>query len=194
MQHSEWFQTLHQRSLHWLAQREQSEAELRRKLLFFAQSHWPGDRFTHRMNDLQSSGLNLQNESDPSVPLGAPQSWPDVINQVIDSLKALGYLSDQRFIESRVRVRQSRVGLQRIQRELAEHGLSLEENTLSELAASEFKRAHSVWRRKFNGLFPCDPVTRARQTRFLMQRGFSIEVIRRVFSKDDNSGDEFDTD
>jgi regulatory protein len=59
------------------------------------------------------------------------------------------------------------------------HGLSLEGEELRQLAESELQRAHAVWTRKFDGP-PTDSSSRASQVRFLMQRGFSSEVIRRV--------------
>ena len=43
-------------------------------------------------------------------------------------------------------------------------------------------RAQALWQRKF-GQPPATPQERARQTRFLLSRGFSGEVVRRVLSQ-----------
>jgi regulatory protein len=45
------------------------------------------------------------------------------------------------------------------------------------LAESEVERACEVWRRKFNSI-PSDPKERAKQMRFLQQRGFSLSAIQ----------------
>lgn len=189
MQYSKLFDILKRRSLYWLAQREQSEAELRHKLLFFGQSRAHRAALKHGNDNSVEPGINLQTEHNQIPMSGPPESLPELIDRVIDSLKAQGHLSDQRFIESRIRVRQSRFGLQRIQRELAEHGLSLQGDALSQLAESEFERAQSVWARKFNSL-PSDPATRASQARFLMQRGFSGDVINRILRGDGSKENE----
>lgn len=51
---------------------------------------------------------------------------------------------------------------------------------MNALAGTEFDRALLVWRRKF-GAPPADLAERARQYRFLAQRGFDGETIGRVF-------------
>ena len=49
----------------------------------------------------------------------------------------------------------------------------------AELKDSELDRACAVWARKFAGP-PADAAARARQGRFLVGRGFSPEVVRRL--------------
>jgi regulatory protein len=79
-----------------------------------------------------------------------------------------------------------RYGNLRIRQELAQHGLSPDEQTLQQLRESEFERARAVWQRKF-GQVPSDAHERARQMRFLAQRGFSAEVVRRVLNAHDDA-------
>ncbi len=145
------------RALRWLAQREHSEVELRRKLLRLA----------------ATNPLGL---SEPAA-LAAVEGGVDGL---IHWLRERHYLSDQRFIESRLRNRPIRWGVQRIQHELLQHGLSLGEAERQQLAQSELHRAHAVWARKFGPALPSAAAARATQGRFLMQRGFAVEVAMRV--------------
>jgi regulatory protein len=86
----------------------------------------------------------------------------------------------------RLNARGARFGNARLAYELRAQGVS-EELVASALAASddELTRARQVWQRKYGhqsaGL---DATERARQTRFLMSRGFSGETIRRIIRGD----------
>lgn len=101
------------------------------------------------------------------------------VDAVMAWLQAHHYLSEERFVESRVHARASRYGNLRIRQELAQHGLGLPADAAQALKDSELERATEVWRRKF-GVAAADASQRARQSRFLAQRGFSPEVIARV--------------
>jgi regulatory protein len=144
--------------LGWLAQREQSRSELRRKLLRVA----------------------LQAPADTDEVDGADDAAAQV-DQLLDQLQAKGLLSEERFVESRVRVRAPGLGTRRIQMELARHGLKLPAEPLQQLLDSELERAAQLWQRKF-GAPAQDLRERTRQMRFLAGRGFSGEVIRRVLA------------
>ena len=154
------------RALACLAQREHSRSELRRKLLTLARAH-----ATQRSDTNTNSAEVLAR-----------------VDTVLDWLEANRCLSQQRFVESRVRVRGERFGTQRIRLELAQHGLSLPAQTEAELISSEFDRACALWARKFgrgaaaalHADQPSHPENQAKQARFLASRGFSGEVIRRV--------------
>ena len=149
--------SLQARALGWLAQREQSRSELRRKLLRAAQ----------------------QAEPEPADDIAAQ------VEHLLDALQAQGLLSEQRFVESRVRVRAPGLGTRRIQMELARHGLKLDAQPLQHLRDSELQRATQLWQRRF-GAAAQDARERARQMRFLAGRGFSGEVIRRVLATPDD--------
>ena len=186
MDRSEISETLRRRALYWLAQREQSEAELRRKLNRLAVSlSMPAPRrgAGALAAEPQSEPVDGHIEASGAHPDG-PDVLPALIDQLLDWLREQKYLSDQRFIDSRLRVRQSRFGMQRIQSELAQHGLSLGEEDRQHLAQTELNRAHEVWARKFGDTPATEPAARAAQTRFLAQRGFSGDVIRRVLRGD----------
>jgi regulatory protein len=101
------------------------------------------------------------------------------VDTLLDWLQAERYLSEARFVESRVHARASRYGNRRIQQELAQHGVVLPAESAQALKDSELARAREVWARKY-GEVGSDAAERARQARFLAARGFSPEVIRRV--------------
>jgi len=152
--------SLQSRAVAWLAQREHSRTELRSKLRRAAQ------------RQAEAAGLE-----DPAAARAAGPAAE--IEQLLDLLQAKGLLSDERFAESRVRVRAAGQGTRRIQAELARHGLKLAQQPLQQLRDSELQRALQLWRRRFGRPAP-DARERARQMRFLAGRGFDAEVIRKV--------------
>jgi regulatory protein len=103
------------------------------------------------------------------------------LSTLLDELQGLGWLSEQRLAEQLVRKGASRYGARRILEQLQERGIGHEVTgrLRSELQASELQRARAVWTKRF-GHLPSDLRERARQERFLEQRGFDPEVIRRV--------------
>lgn len=105
----------------------------------------------------------------------------DNIEAVLDSLEAAKLLSQERFSESLVHRRASRFGNQRILSELQSHGVEAETLSLikSKLAEDEVARARSVRDKKFHHA-PTDAAERAKQMRFLQQRGFSSRAIQAV--------------
>ena len=141
----------------WLAQREYSRVELRDKLLRHA-----------RIAPAQAA------ETDEAATEVEP-----VVDSLLDWLEAHHYLSQARFLESRVTARASRFGNLRIGQELARHGVELAPQDALSLKLSELARARVVWERKFNAV-ATDAAGRAKQMRFLAGRGFSAEVIHRL--------------
>jgi regulatory protein len=148
--------TLKARAIMWLAQREHSRAELRDKLLRHVRSA-----------AAQTAEPADTDELEPAV------------DRLLDWLEAHHYLSQARFVESRVSARAARFGNLRIRQELARHGVELPPQDAQALKQSELGRARAVWERKFNAM-ATDAAGRAKQMRFLAGRGFSADVIRRV--------------
>ena len=101
------------------------------------------------------------------------------IDQLLDWLAANNYLSEARFVESRVNARSRKQGTLRIKLELSRHGLALEPEQAAALRETEFARAQVLWQRKFGEVAP-DARLRAKQARFLAARGFAADVVRRV--------------
>jgi len=104
---------------------------------------------------------------------------------LLDRLEAQRLQSDARFAECYARMRSDRgYGPQRIRAELRERGVAAElvEQQLADLARVD-SRIDDVWRRKFAGRLPRDYRERARQMRFLQQRGFPLGEIHALFGR-----------
>lgn len=110
---------------------------------------------------------------------------PDMIDTALDRLTEEGLLSESRYLESFVSYRaRSGYGPLRIREELSLRGL---QRTDIELALRESginwqEQLEDTWRRKFAGHLPIDARERAKQGRFLSYRGYSMEMISRLFS------------
>jgi regulatory protein len=150
--------SLKSRALQLLAQRDQSRLELRRKLVRHARG-----RQVDPAGDV---------ELDPAAVAAE-------IDALLDWLEANRFLSDARFAESRVHARAQRFGVQRIRSELAQHAVALSPELAASLADSEIDRAAAVRARRFSVL-PCSAAERAAQSRFLLGRGFSSELVQRL--------------
>ena len=149
------------RAIGFLSRREYSRQELRVKLLAAARKR----------------------ESDAQVQTAAAD--PDnEVDSLLDWLEAHGYLSDTRFVESRVHARSARQGTTAIRQELARHGVSLPPEQAAALRETEFGRAQAVWQRKF-GAVAAEARGRAAQARFLAARGFAADVVRRIVGGED---------
>jgi regulatory protein len=106
------------------------------------------------------------------------------LEALLDNLAERGLLSDVRYVEMRLNARRARFGNARLAYELRTQGVAAE--LVDEALAGdedELSRAHQVWQRKF-GSQTTDVTERARQMRFLINRGFSGETIRRVLRGD----------
>lgn len=104
------------------------------------------------------------------------------LTEVLDQLQGEGLLSDQRFAESVGRTRGQRFGTARVMFELKQKGVAQENLDLiaQQLRDTEWSRIQEVWKKRFEHL-PHTAQETARQQRFLLQRGFSTELIYRLF-------------
>jgi regulatory protein len=172
------------RALALLAQREQSVSELRRKLLRHARAD-DAARATAGASLGRGVGVTPPDGTPDGTPNGVadePAPVADLharVDEVIAWLRDHNYLSEERFVESRIHARAGRFGNLRIRQELAQHGVTLTPEATVSLKDSELERATEVWRRKFANP-PADATEKSRHARFLAQRGFSPEVISRV--------------
>lgn len=114
----------------------------------------------------------------------------DQIEPLLDALERDGFLSSQRFAQSLVHRRAPRLGLRRIQQELGTHRLdpAVAGPLLQVLRDTERERALVAWRKRF-GESAADSAERARQHRFLAQRGFTGEAIQWVLRYDSAPSD-----
>jgi regulatory protein len=160
---------LQARALRWLAQREHSRHELRAKLL----------RAARQAAHVQSAGEAAADDLGDTGGEADAKLAAAAVDALLDRLQARGLLSDERFVQSRVRVRGGAAGLRRIEAELARHALQLPADARQQLQASELQRAVALWQRRFGGV-AADPAQKARQMRFLAGRGFAVDVIYRA--------------
>lgn len=108
------------------------------------------------------------------------------LTRILDDLQAKGFINEARVVESVIHRRSERLGSARIAHELRAKGLPPDTiaQAVGQLQASELDRARALWNRKF-GQAPAEPKEQARQIRFLLARGFSAEVVRKVLAQAD---------
>lgn len=166
--------SLKARAIGLLAQREHSRAELRRKLLRIEQQQL-ARQAAMPPEGAGDGAAGPSTSEDVDAEIGSA-----AIDALLDSLAAEGYLDETRFVESRLHVRAGRFGTQRIQQELARHGLKLDADQQATLRETELERAREVWHKRFGAEPSRDAMERARQTRFLLTRGFAPDLVRRL--------------
>ncbi|UMZ13347.1 recombination regulator RecX [Pseudomonas sp. MPFS] len=114
---------------------------------------------------------------------GAP---PEMIDTALDRLTEEGLLSESRYLESFISYRaRSGYGPMRIREELGQRGLQRVdiEQALRECGIDWQEQLRDVWQRKFSGQLPADARERAKQGRFLVYRGYSMDMINRLLSR-----------
>jgi regulatory protein len=123
--------------------------------------------------------------------LASSEEVPGELAKVLDDLAAKGFLDEQRAADSLAHRRGQKLGTARVVQEMRLRGIEPEaiENAAEQLKATELERAREVWRKKF-GEPAQDSAERGKQMRFLIARGFSSEIIRRVITGTD---DDFNT-
>ena len=147
--------SLRARALQYLARREYSRAELRGKLLPYAQT-----------NEYPSQPENLDALLDDLTARG----WLSDARAATQLLRA-----------KRSRFGTQRIAHDLRQKGISEELVSA---ALPALKESELEAARSVWQKKF-GALPLDAMEKARQARFLQSRGFALEVIFKVLRSPD---------
>ena len=118
--------------------------------------------------------------------LSAYSESAEELEALLDELSARRLLSDERYAEMRINARGARFGNARLAYELRSQGVPEEliGDALEE-CDDELSRARKVFMQKFANCGEThDSAQRARQTRFLMNRGFSGETIRRLLRGD----------
>lgn len=91
-----------------------------------------------------------------------------------------GLLSEERYLESYVRSRANEGrGPMRIREELTQRGLARADvdQALSEAQVDWDERMRELWQRRFDGQI-VDLKDKAKQSRFLAQRGYALDAIR----------------
>lgn len=126
--------------------------------------------------------------------LGSLEEAPGQLAAILDELQSKGFLSDQRAADSLAHRRGQKLGAARVVQEMRARGIKADaiESAAQQLKATELQRASEVWRKKF-GAPANDAAERGKQMRFLISRGFSSEIIRRVVSGADEVNLDSDT-
>ena len=115
------------------------------------------------------------------------EETPGELAEALDFLQAKDFINAQRVVESVVNRRSAKLGASRVRQELQAKGLPVEAiaDAVQAMRSTELARAREVWRKKF-GEPPVDPVARLKQVRFLVSRGFSPEVVRKIVAGTDD--------
>lgn len=105
----------------------------------------------------------------------------DTLEQLLEDLERRGFLSDERYVESVLHRRATRMGAARVKQELQAKGVDPERirSAIAQLQPNEYERARAVWAQRF-GTPALDAKEQARQMRFLLARGFASDVVRRI--------------
>ena len=109
------------------------------------------------------------------------------VEAVLSSLEQQKLLSDGRFVQEFVAARVRRgSGPMKIREELRGRGVTgeLVDQAMSALKGVSAEGAAAARRKRFGAELPGDMPERARQARFLQQRGFSMEDIRKALKGD----------
>ena len=117
---------------------------------------------------------------------GAPA---ELVESALQRLAEEGLLSEARYLESFVASRaRGGHGPQRIREELQQRGLARADidQALRDADIDWFEQLRQTWQRKFAGQRPNDARERAQQGRFLLYRGYSMDMISRLFSGRDD--------
>lgn len=164
---------LKSRALRWLAQRDHGRAELERKLVTHA-------RALARLAE-QAAAASHAETGEPGFGGVEEPELRRRVTLVLDQLAAAGLLNEARMAEAMLNARAPRFGERRLRQTMQQHGLepALVDASLASVRDTELERARALWLRRFDGP-GATPAERVRQMRFLVGRGFSSEVIRRV--------------
>lgn len=163
------------KALQYLARREYTRAELQTKLLAWAVAQ---QRKAQRSLALEGEDADFPEAGDMVT-----SALNQQVQAMVEDCEARGWVSDERVLESVLHQRSPRLGVRRLQRELAAKGIdeALMHEALQTLKGSELERAYGVWRRRFSAL-PADAAGYQKQARFLTYRGFDPDVVRKVLS------------
>lgn len=98
-------------------------------------------------------------------------------------LEKQGWLSNERFAEGLARRKSDRYGSLKIVDELKQNGIELEtvDRLKDQLKQTDAQRAWDLWDRKFGALAE-DQKNKAKQMRYLVSKGFPLEIVSKIVS------------
>jgi len=111
----------------------------------------------------------------------------DEIPEILADFQKRNWISDSRFTEQILHARKAKFGSARIAHELREKGISdnLIADALQDVKHDELENAKAVWRKKFSTP-PSSREEWAKQARFLQNRGFGFEIIKKVINEQED--------
>ena len=144
-----------------------------------------------RDNDVRRAAMNLlarreHSRSELRTKLRRRGVDGDDIDPVLDGLDAEGLQSDARYAESLAHSHARKgKGPLRIRAELRQHGVddAVIASALAALSSTWVESAQAARRKRFGEALPDSRAERARQARFLEQRGFTAEHIRAALAR-----------
>ena len=145
----------------------------------------PDDEFAAREQAIKLLARREHSRLELQRKLSSREYSAEAIRLALDQLEDERLLSEERFAEVFVRSRAERgKGPLLIRSEMSTRGVnaSLIHAALQASEADWFDIAQRERRKKFGASPPADFKDRQRQTRFLQQRGFSLEHIRETFA------------
>lgn len=112
----------------------------------------------------------------------------DAIKSVVDEMANHKYLNEERFVENFIYSKSKKYGglkvKQLLQNKVNDQALINELYQQAEI--DEFAVARQIWERKFNHEIATTPKDRAKQIRFMLSRGFSLDLIFKLTKLEDN--------
>ena len=107
----------------------------------------------------------------------------ELIKRLLDEMVAKKFINEERYIENFIYTKSKKFGSQKVKYLLQNkvNDQSLVNQIYAESQIDEFKLAQQIWQRKF-----ASPATeskeRAKQIRFMLSRGFSLELILKLMA------------
>ncbi len=164
-----------------LAAREHSVAELRDKLRTKMLQQASYKQYSRHSKNSDNQNMDF---AEPEV--SDTEQIDAQIEQLLSQLINDNLLNDERFAESFIRSRQAKgQGPVKIRHELQNRGLTAEliDDYLDDSWELWQETLENVRQKKFGAQLPKDYKEQAKQSRFLYQRGFGPEMIRRLFNE-----------
>lgn len=103
--------------------------------------------------------------------------------RVLNELESKDFLNETRNAQSIASRKESKFGTRRIQAEMKQKGVptDIAENVLADLSQTELARAQNLWQKKF-GALPTTPKEADQQMRYMITRGFSIQLLKTIYA------------
>lgn len=112
----------------------------------------------------------------------------DAIKSVVDEMVNHKYLNEERFVENFIYSKSKKYGGLKVKQLLQNkvNNQALINELYQEAEINEFAVARQIWERKFNNEIATTPKDRAKQIRFMLSRGFSLDLIFKLTKLKDN--------